>query len=470
MSSATFVVVGGGIAGVTCVENLSFYAPSEKVILLTASPLIKTITELVPISRMVTSFSVTECDVESLKKKHLNLSIVYDKLKKVISKKNIILTESGQTIEYKYLCICTGGVPNIIPQAFNNSKVLGIRDTDSVEHFRERLKQSKRILIVGNGGIASELVYATEDVEIIWVIKDKYISSTFIDPGAAEFFRTSSNFSKSDADKKIKGSLKRIKYTEDHANQTHPATECRAAALGPDWLKDKHVSGDSKFSLQIVYETQIVNILDTEGDWPLRVELSNGNVYNCDLVISATGVKSLTQFECDGDLKLGADGGIAVDWRMETSIKNMFAAGDVASAEWILAPHWFQMRLWTQAYHMGAMAAKSMHAYLTREAILQDFCFELFSHTTKLFGYQIVLLGNFNGQGLGTNYEILIRSTPDVEYIKFVLVNNKLQGAILIGETGLEETCENLILNQLDLSPYGDDILNPDIDIEDYFD
>jgi len=45
-----------------------------------------------------------------------------------------------------------------------------------------------------------------------------------------------------------------------------------------------------------------------------------------------------------------------------------------------------------------------------------------------------------------------------------------MQGAILIGDTGLEETFENLILNQVDLSSYGEDLLNPDIDIEDYFD
>ena len=43
-------------------------------------------------------------------------------------------------------------------------------------------------------------------------------------------------------------------------------------------------------------------------------------------------------------------------------------------------------------------------------------------------------------------------------------------GAVLIGETDLEETFENLILNQMDLTPYGEELLNPDIDIEDYFD
>ena len=45
-----------------------------------------------------------------------------------------------------------------------------------------------------------------------------------------------------------------------------------------------------------------------------------------------------------------------------------------------------------------------------------------------------------------------------------------MQGAVLIGETNMEETFENLILNQMDLSVYGEDLLNPDIDIEDYFD
>jgi NAD(P)H-nitrite reductase large subunit len=51
-----------------------------------------------------------------------------------------------------------------------------------------------------------------------------------------------------------------------------------------------------------------------------------------------------------------------------------------------------------------------------------------------------------------------------------VLQNGRIQGALLIGETDLEETFENLILNQIDVSPYGEDLLDPNIDIEDYFD
>ena len=51
-----------------------------------------------------------------------------------------------------------------------------------------------------------------------------------------------------------------------------------------------------------------------------------------------------------------------------------------------------------------------------------------------------------------------------------VLRGGKMVGAVLVGETDLEETFENLILNQMDLTPYKDELLNPNIDIEDYFD
>ena len=88
-----------------------------------------------------------------------------------------------------------------------------------------------------------------------------------------------------------------------------------------------------------------------------------------------------------------------------------------------------------------------------------------------------------------------------MEYVKVVLQNGRMVGAVLIGDTDLEvgtamhnlyevlslvqrascllcahaqlvlqETFENLILNQMDLSRFGEELLNPDIDIEDYFD
>lgn len=89
---------------------------------------------------------------------------------------------------------------------------------------------------------------------------------------------------------------------------------------------------------------------------------------------------------------------------------------------------------------------------------------------------QVVLLGLFNGQGLSSSSSeeggprALVRVTPGREYIKLLLCGGRLKGAVLIGDTDLEETCENLLLDQLDLGPLADHLLDPEVDIEDFFD
>ena len=49
--------------------------------------------------------------------------------------------------------------------------------------------------------------------------------------------------------------------------------------------------------------------------------------------------------------------------------------------------------------------------YTGGEDITLDFCFELFAHVTQFFGFKVVLLGRYNAQGLGNDYEILLRCT-----------------------------------------------------------
>jgi len=67
------------------------------------------------------------------------------------------------------------------------------------------------------------------------------------------------------------------------------------------------------------------------------------------------------------------------------------------------------------------------------------------------------------------NQQLIVFLFPGEQYVKAVMQNGRMVGAVLIGETDLEETFENLILNQLDLSVYGDELLDQDI-IEDFFD
>uniref|UniRef100_A0A8C1U383 Pyridine nucleotide-disulfide oxidoreductase domain-containing protein 1 n=1 Tax=Cyprinus carpio TaxID=7962 RepID=A0A8C1U383_CYPCA len=395
----TFVIVGGGIAGVTCAEQIASQFASDDVCLLTASPLVKTVTNFKQVSKTLEEFDVEEQPSSVLEEKYPNLKVIQSAVKLLRAKEHLLQAENGQTFHYKKLCICSGARPKLLTQ--DNPHVLGIRDTDSAQEFQKRLSKAKRIVVIGNGGIALELVYEVEGCEVIWAVKDKAIGNTFFDAGAAQFLIPSL-----EVDKKERSlPCKRARYTTDKTGAGQSgATGELGSALGPDWHEGIELRGTEQNSsgVHIEYECEVDKIytqqeflqsqLDTNkselGLWPAYVQLTNGKIYGCDFVVSATGVVPNT---------------------------DPFLSGN----------------------------------------------------NVKQY---VVLLGKFNAQGLGRDHELLVRCTKGQEYVKVVLTGGRMVGAVLIGETDLEETFENLILNQMDLSRYGEELLNPNIDIEDYFD
>lgn len=466
MEEVNFVIIGGGIAGMSCAELLGCLCPGDKIILFTASPVVKAVTNVVPLTKMLAKFDVIEKNSESFSDSHPTLRIIHDPVVSINSSKHTVSTESGFTVRYKKLCVCSGGIPKLI--STQNEFVIGIRDTESVQEFQNRIRCARRIIVVGNGGIATEIVYELAGLEIVWVIKDSHLSAPFIDPGAAEFFHEKLIKGKGNSSEE-KCLSKRKLYTVSNEGESKGT----GVALGPDWHASFNLQGGlsslkgSKISVE--YNCEVKNILkageinlnsdpelkkDSVSDWPVYVKLTNGNVYGCDFIVSATGVipNCLFKLEDGKTFDLAEDGGIKVDEFMKTNLEDIFAAGDVCTADWDYAQHWFQMRLWTQAHQMGCYVARCMAASLNNQSIYQDFCFQLFTHVTNFFGFKVVLLGLFNGQKLDKNYTCQLRVTPGVEYIKLVMKDGKMQGAILIGETDIEEMCENLILDQLDVT------------------
>ncbi|OWF48998.1 pyridine nucleotide-disulfide oxidoreductase domain-containing protein 1-like [Mizuhopecten yessoensis] len=480
-----FAIIGGGIAGVSCAEMLSSLCPEVDILLVTASPLIKAIANYKKISKTLEEFDVEERPWMSMQQDCPNVKVIQTEVTSLVAEAHTMTVRDGQTYNYKQICICSGGLPKVI--AKDHQYVLGIRDTQSVKEFQKHLHHARRILVIGNGGIATELVYEVQGCEVIWAIKDKSISSAFVDAGAAQFFLPKLNADKEEGNKPSK----RHEYTtEDDILPEDLKEQTLGGALGPDWSENLKMTGQQEISHQVHVEYRVeVKVIYTaeefvatemtestlpgfiQDKWPVYVELTNGQLYGCDFVVSATGVVPNTHpFTKNNQFSISADGGLLINEKMETSVVDVYAAGDVCSANWTHSPHWMQMRLWTQARQMGAYTAQCMVAKVRNEVVSLDFCFEMFAHVTKFFGFKVILLGKFNAQGLEGDHELLLRMTKGKEYIKVVLRNGTMQGAVLIGETELEETFENLILNQIDLTPFKDDLLDPNIDLEDFFD
>ncbi|XP_069765947.1 pyridine nucleotide-disulfide oxidoreductase domain-containing protein 1 isoform X1 [Narcine bancroftii] len=455
-----------------------------------------TVKQLVKVSKILEEFEVEERSTHMLKEHYPNIDVIHSAVQGLDAALHKIHTESGKEYIYEKLCICTGGRPKLI--VHNNPYVLGIRDTDSAKKFQSHLARAKRVIIVGNGGIALELVYEIEGCEVIWAIKDKAIGNTFFDAGASEFLIPQLQADKPEATIPCKRTKYTIEGFEEEKEKVE-AGEGRGSALGPDWHEGLKLKGTKQIShkVHVEYECEIDKIYPLEEfaslqkkalafpenvaeerkaekdeeSWPVYIQLTNGKIYGSDLIVSATGViPSIEPFVINNPFDVADDGGLKVDEQMHTSVADVFAAGDVCTVSWEPRALWHQMRLWTQARQMGYYAANCIAAEVLGESIELDFCFESFAHVTKFFNYKVVLLGKYNAQGLGTDHELLLRCTRGQEYVKVVMQNGRMKGAVLIGETDLEETFENLILNQMDLSAYGENLLDPHIDIEDYFD
>eukprot|EP00095_Tigriopus_kingsejongensis_P008606 maker-scaffold460_size165339-snap-gene-0.29 protein:Tk08606 transcript:maker-scaffold460_size165339-snap-gene-0.29-mRNA-1 annotation:"hypothetical protein DAPPUDRAFT_304656" len=403
----TFVVIGGGIAGVSCVEMLSHLCPDESILLITASHLVKAVANVSQLTQLLCSFDVEEQNYGQLSDKFKNLTVIKDTVKGINAQDHTVLGANGSTSNYNHLCLCHGASPKLV--SGHNEFVLGIRDTESVQIFQERLKGASRVAIVGNGGIATELVHELKQIEIVWAIKDSSISAAFVDPGAGQFYLDCLKETKLAQETPSPEACKRWQYSAEQLPGLS-GHSVGGSALGPDWHRNLQTKGGSnEKAVQVEFSCEIQSVwTNTEfgatqlkaddkyqagsdgKEWNIYVQLSNGVIFGCDFLVSATGVTPNGDKIGQGLLDLDSEMGIKVDDNMRTNLKDVFAAGDVCSTTWIPAPQWFQMRLWTQARQMGLYAGQCMTSAFQGESRELDFSFEMFTHVTRFFGFKML--------------------------------------------------------------------------------
>lgn len=89
----TYVVVGGGIAGVTCAEHLYILHPEERTLVITASALIKAVTNVLPLTKTLDAFDVEERNAEYLENQCPNVTaLLSEMLWKGSMQKNSVFT------------------------------------------------------------------------------------------------------------------------------------------------------------------------------------------------------------------------------------------------------------------------------------------------------------------------------------------------------------------------------------------
>ena len=68
--SGKYVIIGGGIAGVSCAEMLAINSPNESILLISASPTVKAVTNISHLTKLITTFNIEEKSAEEFASKH----------------------------------------------------------------------------------------------------------------------------------------------------------------------------------------------------------------------------------------------------------------------------------------------------------------------------------------------------------------------------------------------------------------
>jgi pyridine nucleotide-disulfide oxidoreductase domain-containing protein 1 len=519
MKQRIAVVVGGGVAGATCASELSARCADGdlvRVVLLTASPIVR-----VPIAGALRrEVQVSDTPAESWATA-ASVSIVRG-VATGISERAVLLAD-GTSILFDVCCLATGARP-VLPAvlAADNptlrKRILLVRDSDSVEVMLAAVAGARRVALVGNGGIGLELAYAINSCAVTWIIKDSYVGNSFFDArGGDALFRFLQRKMEENGDSSLPSKAQPHlppSPTEPVMPMPHasPDFTLHSTGVGPSWLSrkegpvmfdrdgnrdgcDSPATNYRNCNLHIERNCSITKLRDGDGDWPIALDLSNGGAVLCDVVICATGVAPNVEWlsssfgenvildtACDAASSNDASGGILVRAgnMQSTSRPDVFGAGDCVTVlrgsdmKAADGNNWFQMRLWTQAVATGRAAAAGMAAYLLGDGSAPDVGleFELFTHVTRFFGQKVALLGRYNAQGLDSGYEVLEGGggEGDDQFVRVVVEKGKVRGALLIGDTDLSETYENLILDQLDVGHLGAELVDPSIDLDDYFD
>lgn len=378
-------------------------------------------------------------------------------------------------------------------------RVLTIRDVDSIERVREMVGRARRVLVVGGGGIGMEVVYGITGCEVVWVVRGKHVGGPFFDGRGAE--RLSKVFGLKGG-MGMGGMVEKEQERERVGIVEEERTEFGGGA-GPEWLARRFEpilfdnkgrveekrnrregllvanGGRDEGDVRIVLNCEVVGLRkDDKGDWGVKAELSNGSTVYCDVVLVGAGVVPNVEWlegsgvEIDNSRKGEAYGGVLISGgSMESSVEGVFAAGDCTTVrEGTFGEHWFQMRLWTQAMTAGRACGESMAMWMRGEgAQVVGLEFEVFGHVTQFFGKKIVLLGLYNAQRVGEGFKML-EGGAEGEFIRVVLKGGRVVGALLVGETSKGEVFENLILDGIDVSGMGEQLVDPEFDIDDYFD
>ncbi len=169
------------------------------------------------------------------------------------------------------------------------------------------------------------------------------------------------------------------------------------------------------------------------------VRLSSGGTVDADMVIVAIGTMPDLGFIKDAGIRTNK--GILINEALQTSVADIYAAGDVVEYTDLSTGMPAVSGLWANAEEMGRLAGKNMTGANVKYA-----GFLSVLNSTEFLGVPVMSIGLIEPQG--GDYEVITEDNID-SYRKLVFKGDLLAGAVFIGEVANAGIYTNLIRNKI---------------------
>lgn len=307
--------------------------------------------------------------------KELNINYVEEEVISLDSKTNKIVLANGEELSYGKLLIATGSNPVKPPiEGINADGIYHMWTKEDLEGLLPHFKKGKRMAVIGSGFVSLQVAWAAvyKDLDVTVIELANRIMPNVIDDKGAEI------------------------------------------------LSDKIRS----FGVDLRCETLTSKIEKLE-DGSFKIHLKDQQSVEVDFIVVGTGVRPNIQFLEGSDVKV--DRGIPVNSFMETNVKNIYAAGDVACGPTTFGEEHVIHALWPTALEMGEYAGMNM---IGKETSYEG---SLNMNVTQMYDLTVASMGQFSDSLDNQTYHF--PESAGKGYLKISFNDGIMAGACLVGST-----------------------------------
>jgi nitrite reductase (NADH) large subunit len=388
-----FIVVGGSSAGGSLCETVRGLDASAEITLVSQEPWPMYSRCLLP---KYINGERTRRELEfrpSNWAERLNILVVVARASHIFPRERIVELEFGEKLSYDRLGIATGARAAMPPiRGLESRGVFNLYALEAAESIKAWLPNGDKAVVLGAGLIGMKT--------------------------AAAFTRMK----------------KQVVIVEQKATVMPETLDGKAAELLGQLFARRGV--------QVMTGQTITEVLADKGGRIESVRLDSGEIIECDILVCAVGTTPNVELirEAGGKTALGA----IIDENMGTSLRDVFAAGDVAEAPRLNSASVLRTANWFNSKREGRIAAYNMLGQGT------PYPGRLRANAVELLGLPLVSVGEIDVDAGEEEAEI---ETSSLSYRKLVFKDGRLLGFILLGDVAEAGVLTSLIQNARPIGP-----------------